>query len=374
MSSRTTSLAFIVLCLAALGWFLATAFLRARARPAIALDSDQLNQTVIVPTLDTAIPVGKSAIWCGSFQLAWDHLRKDVVREPIKLENAQVVADRLNKVEFDKGDLEPSSYYAEAGLVHDGIVEKIRTEMQEQYPTARLPGLILPTEQTVAVVFAYLKAEIKFRVRYDQLDKGMLFAGSDGTVKSVQAFGLEPRMKRKGETPFGQALVARYWMGTEEDFIIDLDTSSRPVQVLLARIRPWNTLQEGLDEVDGRLPVSLGHRRLLNGDKLGVPVMHWALNHRFGEVEGPEKKLWNRGFEDYWLDPAMQTIAFRLDGTEAVSATRTKLKAKKTEMLKEGPREFLFDRPFLIIIKKRDAKQPYLVMWIANAELMMKLK
>lgn len=33
-------------------------------------DSSELQHTIIVPTLDTPIPEGKSAIWCGSFQLA----------------------------------------------------------------------------------------------------------------------------------------------------------------------------------------------------------------------------------------------------------------------------------------------------------------
>jgi hypothetical protein len=44
--------------------------------PSMSFDgsSDRLQQTVIVPTLDSPIPEGKSAIWCVSFQLAWNHL------------------------------------------------------------------------------------------------------------------------------------------------------------------------------------------------------------------------------------------------------------------------------------------------------------
>ncbi|HEV2950204.1 MAG TPA: hypothetical protein VGX70_22690, partial [Gemmataceae bacterium] len=37
--------------------------------------SEALQQTIMVPTLDTPIPEGKSAIWCVSFQIAWNRLR-----------------------------------------------------------------------------------------------------------------------------------------------------------------------------------------------------------------------------------------------------------------------------------------------------------
>src|SRR5437868_3423219 len=46
--------------------------------------STDLRQTVIVSTLDTPIPDGKSAIWCSSFQLAWNRLKAGVVGGPIQ--------------------------------------------------------------------------------------------------------------------------------------------------------------------------------------------------------------------------------------------------------------------------------------------------
>jgi hypothetical protein len=62
--------------------------------------STSLKQTIIVPTLDTPLPEGKSAIWCASFQLAWDRLKNDVAKGPVKMENAQAVADRLRSKPF----------------------------------------------------------------------------------------------------------------------------------------------------------------------------------------------------------------------------------------------------------------------------------
>src|SRR5215203_4260960 len=100
--------------------------------------SDQLKQTVIVPTLDSPLPDGKSAIWCASFQLAWNRLR-EVAKEPIRLAEAQPLADRLNRADQTEADVGPDAVYAAAGLVKDGIVEQIQTQMGRQFPDVPRP-------------------------------------------------------------------------------------------------------------------------------------------------------------------------------------------------------------------------------------------
>ena len=103
--------------------------------PAVAFKgkSHDLKQSVIVPTLDTPVPAGKNIIWCAPFQMAWDHLKDDVVKEPIRIANAEIVAKRLNGSPFSESDLPDKSFYAAAGLVKDGIDQKIRQEMHERF-------------------------------------------------------------------------------------------------------------------------------------------------------------------------------------------------------------------------------------------------
>src|SRR5262245_42725084 len=130
-------LGIALVVIAALGlavWF----SLRGRSYEAAPLTfdgtSDQLRQTVIVPTLDTPIPDGKSAIWCASFQLAWNRLKDDVAKGPIQLANAQAIADRLNRADQSEDDLEQQAVYAAAGLAKDGIVERIQAQLARQFP------------------------------------------------------------------------------------------------------------------------------------------------------------------------------------------------------------------------------------------------
>jgi hypothetical protein len=45
-------------------------------------DSKDLPQSVVVPTLDTPMPEHKNVVWCGTLQLAWNRLGKDVLHQP----------------------------------------------------------------------------------------------------------------------------------------------------------------------------------------------------------------------------------------------------------------------------------------------------
>src|SRR5947207_596244 len=72
--------------------------------------SERLAQTIVVPTLDTPLLEGKSALWCSSFQLAWNRLKTDIAQGPIQLRNAEPVAGRLNRAEQSEADLDSQDF------------------------------------------------------------------------------------------------------------------------------------------------------------------------------------------------------------------------------------------------------------------------
>ena len=63
---------------------------------------------------------------------------------------------------------------------------------------------------------------------------------------------------------------------------------------------------------------------------------------------------------------AKQSIKFKLDRYGAMLESEAMLAAGAI------PRYFMFDRPFLVYMKKRDCEQPFFVMWVDNAELLNK--
>jgi hypothetical protein len=333
--------------------------------------SEDLKQTVIVPTLDTPFPDGKSAIWCSSFQIAWNKLKKELAKGPVEIEGAEEIAGRLNKGEEWEDDLEPEMFYADAGFVKDGVVPRIQSEMARRFPNVSTPQFAgLSTTRVVA--YGYLQGEVKFTTPYLSNKKPFLFKAQDKDGTNVQSFGIEEDLQGEPRNQV-EILYCDYPPGdifTVNNFVLDLCKDSSPNQVVLAYLPRKETLAETLADLgkkttqkppDNELP-----RRLMTTDRLFVPNMNWRIEHHFKELEGQDKPLQNHPLRGLYIDPAIQMIEFKLDRSGARVSSESKIQVKG------GPRLFQFDRPFLIYMKKRDAKHPFFVMWVDNAELLIK--
>lgn len=349
-------------------------------------DSTGLEQTVIVPTLDTPMPPGKNVIWCSSFQVAWNHLKDDVIKAPVKVANAEEIADRLNRAPQSEADLPEGSYYATAGFVSDGIAETIQQEMASRFPSATKPIFegLLPD---AIVAYAYLTAGVKFTIPFFDSDRPLIFQDSMGGETSVSAFGIRPedadayrRLREQAKVLYVRHHESReqYEKATEErghlpppaEFAIDPCKDSFPNQIVLARIEPKGTLAMTLADLEskaGEWARNDPFTTLTISAVVLIPNARWKLDHRFAELEGADKLMLNPGFEVYWVQGARQLIEFKLDrsGAELISEAKLVLAGAR-------PRYFLFDRPFLIYMRKRGAEHPFFVMWVDNAELLCK--
>ena len=242
-------------------------------------DSNDLDHTVIVPTLDTPMPEGKNVIWCGSFQLAWNHLKDDVIKEPLLVNNAQEVADRLNQAPFSETDLPDDSYYAAAGLVADGIIDKITQEMSEKFPQVNLPEFI--TGPKAILSYAYLQAAVDFDTPY--FDRQLVFTDSSGQETSLSGFGTyqNDKMNRKLADQIKVLYTNRGKLENlleMEEFALDLCRTSTPSQIILAQLKRGHSLADILDDLEIKIDHwkdEISQRRLQRNDKLKVPNIHW---------------------------------------------------------------------------------------------------
>ena len=154
------------------------------------------------------------------------------------------------------------------------------------------------------------------------------------------------------------------------EFAVDLCKHSKPYQVVAAMVEPKDSLAQTLKYIQNQIKDfkqtnNSEQMRFLGGvDVLKVPEMYWQIDHRFNELIG--KTISN-------ADPAMpiiearQIIKFKLDRCGAMLESESRI------FVAAIPRKFIFDRPFLVYIKKRGCDQPFFVMWVDNAELLTKL-
>lgn len=338
--------------------------------------SDKLSSTLIVPTLDTPIATGKNVIWCSSFQVAWNHLKNDIIKEPVQLANAQLIADRLNNAKESEADLPADSYYAAAGWVKDGIIETIQKEMAKRFPDAPTPTFDSPLKEAVA--YAYLAADILFDPPFIDNPKKLDFKPSTGETGAVRSFGIPPRTHGQGHRLRDRVTIlyafAAPRRGGEDEFVIDPCNDSRPNQIVLASVAPKATVAETLSDVEAKVAQWKPgpEYEYSHVETLLIPNSSFRIHHHFSEIEGEDKRFLNKTGERLWLSEAFQMIDFKLRRTGVSLKSEAKIIATQAAPSERVITDFVFDRPFLLYMKKRGAERPFFVMWVDNPELLTK--
>jgi len=219
-------------------------------------------------------------------------------------------------------------------------------------------------ELDVAIAYAYLKAEVRFKHAFFDNPQPAAFRVRGENPTAARFFGLA---HEEAEELRNQVELLYFQSG--EQYAIDLSKSSTPNQLVLASIPKKSTFSQILSDLEKKSTdyVSQDPRvRFEHSDLLLVPNMHWRIEHEFKEIEGADKPLLNPSMHGTWIDQAIQVIEFELDRKGA------KVASEPRAITHKGGHLFVFNRPFLLYMKKRGAKHPFFVMWVDNAELLIK--
>ena len=187
----------------------------------------------------------------------------------------------------------------------------------------------------------------------------------------VKAFGVESLSYGKERDEKLSAQVTVLYYKNRDDFALSFTSKSPDDEIILAKVSPASTLLETYQKV------STGHdpapTHLEYGETLRVPKLDFDLTHHFSELEN--RGILNEGWEKWFIKDAEQQIMFKLDEKGAILKSRSFLhatmKAEAPAPTRE-PRQFIFDKPFLIVLKQKKGHLPYFCMWVNNAELLVK--
>jgi hypothetical protein len=120
--------------------------------------------------------------------------------------------------------------------------------------------------------------------------------------------------------------------------------------------------------VEGRIATA-EPTKMQDMEDLDVPVLNFDILREYSELYGRPMEASNEQMNGTDIMIALQSIRFRLDETGAVLKSEARVTYKSI-----APRCFIFDKPFLIILKLRQAANPYFALWVANPELLVVTK
>jgi len=258
--------------------------------------------------------------------------------------------------------------YTAAGWLDKGIGQTIADDLKKRFPSKQ-PPVFAGVPPDAFVAYAYLEANVPFKLPYFQNSRALSFKDSAGKTTPIKSFGI----REEDWGAYGQLRVQAHILFRTEDedrntkeFAADLCRTSSPSQVIVACMDPPATLADAVAKVE-RESVEFAkkdeyYKRLNIDDVLLVPDLHWQVSHRYKEIEGMRPA--SGPLKGRPLLVAQQDILVRL------SRSGAELKSEAKEIFKPIPSDYVADRPFLIVMKKRGAASPYFAMWVANAELL----
>lgn len=266
--------------------------------------------TDVTPYLQHEIIDGKNLIYCATFQLAWNEMKNNVVKEDIHIKDETPSVKNLNSSKVSKNDLSDKYYVALVGSGKENIVEKINGELKQKFTDSpEVLDKVLPDD---FFAYAYLSKKLEFRKEFEAFDKPITFKGCE-----VQSFGID---QKKDSLLLSQVEVIDY--KDDNNFIVRIMSKQDEDMLVLAKVSPQDDLGKTYQAITNRIKTTVP-LRMQENDRLIVPMLNFSVTKSYDELL--RKPLTNKGWQEYFFSQAIQSIK-RVSKTSAATTYNTAFK------------------------------------------------
>ena len=292
--------------------------------PLLKADGKELKATLISPHLEAKIEPGKNVLWCSTFQLVWNEGCRYAGGD-IHLKDEPPMVAALNKKLGDEKDVDADSCLVMSGLVEDGIVKKIRQELERKFQGQADPDLLKSIESQLPsngwLAYAYLSGNC-LSSTFKRLKEPLAF----GSAK-VASFGLRKVAARW--TTSTRPNKSQFWT-TRATTISSLPSSrrTRASGSSWRRSPPPRRSRRRSKRSDRASSNTWIRRRRLEAvgrcrsiacmdESVVVPILNFDLWQEYNELSG--KQITTPGpLQGMPIVLGMQNIRFRLDEHGAI--------------------------------------------------------
>lgn len=283
-----------------------------------------------------------NSVYCATFLYAWDEIRKQI-NSPLTISDEYFDLKLLDNSASFKNVLK-SNEYKVSGEV-DGDLLKARAEFNKSLP---------------------------FEVKLQSFKNKLTFDGQK--VSSFGVYGYDDYEQLK--------IVQIIYYKNDNNFIIKLLPKDKEHEIILFKTdQSFNSIAEMNNEIKKLTEIGkaemknqkISWKYLYNEeDRVVIPKFNFNIETNYTNLEG---NRFSSNKQNFQIETAWQRTAFVLDESgaeiesEAVAAALEEMGEKHE---KPKPKRMIFDKPFLVLLKRTDAQNPYFGLWTTNAELMIK--
>lgn len=322
----------------------------------------------VVPTMQDTLK--SNSAWCPTFQLIWNDLKNEVVKQDIVFEEQLDIVDNLNKQEITEDMLNENSYFKIYGLktldlkkqIEDGIMNKfgetsnVINDINWSEDALYKEG----SSEEKYIFYSMLKKKFTFEQEFTILEPSSF----GGKYNVVQYFGVNSSTK---EAVRKQVEVLYY--NSDSDFAVELLTKEGD-SVILARGENGTNFKEIYDSINTKKEKFDGNIYLQTEDRLMVPNI--KINEKREYTELLNKKFTTKDGRTGEIEKAIQTIEFELDNVGGEVKSEAVMEATLKSALitnKNEPRYFNFDDKFTLFLKEDGKELPYLALQVTDISL-----
>jgi hypothetical protein len=301
---------------------------------------DNLKQTDFVITLENPISENKNIIYAPAFLYAWDKIKEEL--------KFPIIADNTNSLDFN--------------LLNKSISHQSSLTDKEYSATAEIvDGAIIAR--------AFFNKTLPFETKLQVLEKPIHF-----DTTRVSAFGMyyydEEAIK------FTQILYYK----DDNNFILKLTPKDKQHEIILVNgVDKFQTLKDAIKLTNNLIAEGKQEQtnsklswkyQIVHEDIFAIPTIKFNIATHYQNLEGQTFSTSDN--KKHSFQEAFQRTGFIFNENGAVveSEAITTTDSASAEPIVTHPKKMVFDRPFLIIIKRLDKTNPYFVMKVANAELL----
>ena len=303
---------------------------------------DKLKQTDFVVTLENPVSENTNVIYAPAFLYAWDKIKEELKLPIIVAKANSIDFNLLNNSTSHQGSLTEVEYSATAEVVEGRIIAR-----------------------------AFFNKTLPFETKLQLLNDPIDF----GTTK-VAGFGMN--YYNEEVIKFTEILYYR----DDNNFILKLTPKDKQHEIILVKGNDkYRTFKDAINLTNDLISKGRKERsnselvwkyQIVQEDMFAIPVIKFNIETHYMGLEG--QNFFTEDKKQHVVEVAYQRTGFILNESGAVveSEVAVTVDSASIPTIISHPKKMIFDKPFLIIIKRAEESNPYFVMKVANGELLMR--